>query len=170
MTVGAGSSDRLVGGLAVVAVLGTSAAVQVRGRLMDARRSMIVGLLLLPLGLLLIVATVLLQSLASLVLGCVITGGAQGFGWMGSSESVGRVAPPDQRASVLSAFYIVAYTGVALPVLAVGVGADWVGLPTAVSALAVAVTIAALGLIAHLLRSRRGSTTRGAERSFRFSK
>ena len=166
----AGSSDRLVGGLAVVAVLGTAGAVQVLGRLMDARRSMIVGLLLLPLGLLLIVATILLQSLASLVLGCVITGGAQGFGWMGSSESVGRLAPPDQRASVLSAFYIVAYAGVALPVLAVGVVTDWVGLPTAVSALAVAVTVAALGLIAHLLRPHRGSTTSGAYRSFRFSK
>jgi len=165
-----GSSDRLVGGLAVVAVLGTAGAVQVLGRLMDARRSMIVGLLLLPLGLLLIVATILLQSLASLVLGCVITGGAQGFGWMGSSESVGRLAPPDQRASVLSAFYIVAYAGVALPVLAVGVVTDWVGLPTAVSALAVAVTVAALGLIAHLLRPHRGSTTSGAYRSFRFSK
>jgi hypothetical protein len=91
----------------------------------------------------------------SLVLGCVITGGAQGFGWMGSSESVGRLAPPDQRASVMSAFYVVAYAGVALPVLAVGVGADWVGLPTAVSALAVAVTVTAPSLVACLLRPDR---------------
>jgi MFS family permease len=144
----AGSSDPLVGGLAVVAVLGTAGSVQLLGRMMDARNSMIIGLLLLPLGLLLIVATVLFQSRAGLVFGCVITGGAQGFGWMGSSESVGRLAPPDQRASVMSAFYVVAYAGVALPVLAVGVGADWVGLPTAVSALAVAVTAAVLCLVA----------------------
>jgi hypothetical protein len=108
---------------------------------------MIIGLLLLPLGLLLIIATILVQSRASLALGCVVTGGAQGFGWMGSSESVGRLAPPDQRASVMSAFYVVAYAGVALPVLAVGLGADWVGLPTAVSALAVAVTVTALSLV-----------------------
>ena len=151
----AGSSDPLVGGLAVVAVLGTAGGVQILGRMMDARNSMIIGLLLLPLGLLLIVATILLQSRASLVLGCVITGGAQGFGWMGSSESVGRLAPSDQRASVMSAFYVVAYAGVALPVLAVGVGADWVGLPTAVSALAVAVTVTALSLVACLLRPDR---------------
>jgi MFS family permease len=151
----AGSADPLVGGLAVVAVLGTAGGVQILGRMMDARNSMIIGLLLLPLGLLLIVATILLQSGASLVLGCVITGGAQGFGWMGSSESIGRLAPPDQRASVMSAFYIVAYAGVALPVLAVGVGADWVGLSTAVSALAVAVTVSALSLLACLLRTDR---------------
>jgi hypothetical protein len=113
---------------------------------------MIIGLLLLPLGLLLIVATILLRSPASLVLGCVITGGAQGFGWMGSSESVGRLAPREQRASVMSAFYIVAYAGVALPVLAVGMGADWVGLPTAVSVLAAAVIVAALSVLACLLR------------------
>jgi MFS family permease len=151
----AGSSDPLVGGLAVVAVLGTAGGVQILGRMMDARNSMIIGLLLLPLGLLLIVATILFQSRASLVLGCVITGAAQGFGWMGSSESVGRLAPPDQRASVMSSFYVVAYAGVALPVLAVGVGADWVGLPAAVSALAVAVTVTALSLIACLLRRDR---------------
>lgn len=58
-------------------------------------------------------------------------------------------------ASVMSAFYVVAYAGVALPVLAVGVGADWVGLPTAVSALAVAVTVSALSLLACLLRPDR---------------
>jgi len=157
-----GSSDRLVGGLAVVAVLGTAGAVQILGRTMDARNSMIIGLLLLPPGLLLIIATLLLQSRASLVFGCVITGGAQGFGWMGSSESIGRLAPPEQRASVMSAFYIVAYAGVALPVLAVGVAADWVGLPTAVSTLALAVTVTALGLVTGLLRPHRVSTISGA--------
>jgi hypothetical protein len=157
-----GSSDRLVGGLAVVAVLGTAGAVQILGRMMDARNSMIIGLLLLPLGLLLIIATILLQSRASLVFGCVITGGAQGFGWMGSSESIGRLAPPEQRASVMSAFYIVAYAGVALPVLAVGMGADWVGLPTAVSTLAVAVTVTALSLVTRLLGPHRVSTISGA--------
>ena len=153
-----GSSDRLIGGLAVVAVLGTAGAVQVFGRLMHARNAMAMGLVLLPLGLLLIVATIFFQSRASLVLGCVITGTAQGFGWMGSSESVGRLAPPGQRASVMSAFYIVAYTGVALPVLGVGVSADWIGLPAAVSTLAVAVTVAALTLVARLYRHHRVST------------
>jgi MFS family permease len=156
-----GSSDRLIGGLAVVAVLGTAGAVQVLGKMMAMRGAIIAGLLLLPLGLLLIVATLLSQSLVSLVLGCLVTGAAQGFGWMGASESVGRLAPPDQRASVVSAFYIMAYAGVALPVLAVGVGADWVGLPAAVSTLAVAVTIAALSLTVHFLRSHRVSTASG---------
>lgn len=156
-----GSSDRLIGGLAVVAVLGTAGAVQILGRMMNARNAMIIGLLLLPVGLLLIVTTVLLQSGASLVFGCVVTGGAQGFGWMGSSESVGRLAPPEQRASVMSAFYIVAYAGVALPALAVGVGADWVGLPTAVSTLAVALTVTALSLIVRLLRPHQVSTVSG---------
>jgi MFS family permease len=146
-----GSSDRLIGGLAVVAVLGTAGTVQILGRRMDAQRAMTIGLLLLPLGLLLIVATELFRSQTSLVVGCLITGSAQGFGWMGSSESVGRLAPPDQRASVMSAFYIVAYAGVALPVLAVGVSADWIGLPAAVSVLALAVTVAALSLVVRLL-------------------
>jgi MFS family permease len=152
-----GSTDRLIGGVAVVAVLGTAGAVQILGRRMDARNAMTTGLLLLPLGLLLIVATLVFQSRVSLVFGCLITGCAQGFGWMGSSESVGRLAPSEQRASVMSAFYIVAYAGVSLPVLAVGVSADWVGLPTAVSALAVIVTVLAIGLVARLLRSHRVS-------------
>jgi len=43
----------------------------------------------------------------------------------------------------------------ALPVLAVGVGADWVGFPTTVSTLAVAVTVTALSLVACLLRPHR---------------
>jgi MFS family permease len=152
-----GSSDRLIGGLAVVTVLGTAGTVQILGRRTDAQRAMTIGLLLLPLGLLLIVATELFRSQASLVVGCVITGSAQGFGWMGSSESVGRLAPPDQRASVMSAFYIVAYAGVALPVLAVGVSADWIGLPAAVSVLALAVTVAALSLFVRLLAAIRPS-------------
>jgi MFS family permease len=157
-----GSSDRLVGGLAVVTVLGTAGAVQILCRMVTARTAMIAGVLLLPLGLLLIILTILFQSGASLLFGCLVTGCAQGFGWMGSSESVGGLAPVEQRASVMSAFYIVAYAGVALPVLAVGVGADWVGLPAAVSTLAAAVTVAAFGLVARLLRSNGVSTIRGA--------
>ncbi len=157
-----GSSDRLVGGLAVVAVLGTAGAVQILGRMMHARNAMMIGLLLLPLGLLLIVATIFFQSVASLVLGCLVTGTAQGFGWMGSSESVGRLAPTEQRASVMSAFYIVAYAGVAIPVLGVGVSADWIGLPAAVSTLAVAVTVAALILVACMRQPHRVSTISGA--------
>ena len=157
-----GSSDRLIGGLAVVAVLGTAGAVQILGRRMHARNAMNIGLVFLPLGLLLIVATIFFQSQASLVLGCIITGTAQGFGWMGSSESIGRLAPPEQRASVMSAFYIVAYAGVAIPVLGVGVSADWIGLPAAVSTLAVAVTVAALSLVARLYRHQRMSAVSGA--------
>ena len=156
-----GSSDRLIGGLAVVAVLGTAGAVQILGRRMHARIAMNIGLVLLPLGLLLIVATMFFQSRTSLVLGCVVTGTAQGFGWMGSSESIGRLAPPEQRASVMSAFYIVAYAGVAIPVLGVGVSADWIGLPAAVSTLAVVVTVAALSLVARLYRHQRMSTVSG---------
>ena len=76
-------------------------------------------------------------------------------------HGLGRLAPPEQRASVMSAFYIVAYAGVALPVLAVGVGADWVGLPTAVSTLAVAVTVTTLSLVVRLFRPHQVSTIRG---------
>jgi hypothetical protein len=47
-------------------------------------------------------------------------------------------------------------------VLGVGVGADWVGLPTAVSILAVVVTVTALSLVARLLRLGPVSTIGGA--------
>ena len=61
---------------------------------------------------------------------------------------VNRLSPETQRAEVTSSFYIVSYLGVALPAVAIGFGAQMVGLPTAVTVFSVVVSLLALVLLA----------------------
>lgn len=64
------------------------------------------------------------------------------------------MAPPESRAEVLSACYVIIYLGESLPVLGVGHGAGWVGLYPAV--VAFAALIGGLGALTALLAARQG--------------
>lgn len=69
---------------------------------------------------------------------------------------INAIAPPDHKAEVLSAIYVVIYTGVALPIIGVGVLAVGVGLLTAVQIFAwIVAAIALLGMVIQRVDTRR---------------
>lgn len=147
-------NNLLVGGGAVSVMLGTACAAQVVARRAPVRWTMASGMVAQVAGLAAIVAAVPTQSIPLLLAGAILDGAGLGLAFMGGLGLVGRVAPPENRAEVLSACYVIIYLGESLPVLGVGYGAGWVGLYPAVTAFAV--LIGGLGVLTALLAARRG--------------
>lgn len=156
-----GSTNRLLGGLTVVGFLTTAGLVQLFTRGMHYRRAISLGLVLIPPSLVLICATLVWKSGLGLLAGAVIAGAAQGLSWMGCSELVNRITPAAIRASVLSALYIAGYFGAALPVVATGFAADWLGLLPAIFILAAFFSV--LAIVLQFRNLRFGREERAAE-------
>ncbi|MHA4816094.1 MFS transporter [Streptomyces aculeolatus] len=78
------------------------------------------GCVVLVLGLLLIGASLLAESLPILVLGAVAGGAGQGLSFRAGLTLIGAAAPELQRSATLSAFFVFAYVGISLPVVGVG--------------------------------------------------
>jgi MFS family permease len=93
----------------------------------NSRPVLLVGLGLFPVGLVLTVAAMSAASLALFVIAAVIGGGAFGALVIGSLSVANRLASPQTRAQVISSYFVFAYCGLALPVVGVGVAADYVG-------------------------------------------
>jgi len=80
----------------------------------------------------------------------VIGGLGIGLAFMGSLAAINQVAPPKQRAALVSAFFVAAYIGVSVPVVGVGLLAQGTNLLvasiclTAVIALLLLLTLAAV--------------------------
>ena len=135
----------VVGGGAVSVMLGCACAIQVLLRKLSPRRAMVLGMMALIAGLAAMVVAVPAGSILLLLAAALLDGAGLGLAFMGGLGLVGRVAPPLNRAEVLSACYVIIYLGESIPVLGVGYGADWIGLYPAV--VAFAAVIGGLGLL-----------------------
>ena len=55
-------------------------------------------------------------------------GGGFGVAFLGALRALSVAIPPEHRAAVMSAFYIVAYASISVPAILAGVGGDALGL------------------------------------------
>jgi MFS family permease len=123
-----GITDLAVSGAVVFSVfLGSTLGQLLTGRL-GTRRALPAGCLMLVVGLLLVAASLALRTLDLLVAGALCGGFGQGLGFRAALTAVGRVAPADRRAGTISSLFVVAYTGISLPVVGVGALTVWLGL------------------------------------------
>ena len=104
----------------------------------SARSASLVGLAVLPVGLLLITLALPAKSLALFLVGAMVGGAAVGFAFRAAVLTLNTIAPPDRRAEVLSTFFVVAYIGITVPVVGTGL------LLTTTTLLTAVVTLAAL--------------------------
>lgn len=84
------------------------------------RRALPLGSFVLVGGLALVAASLAAESLGLLVAGAVVGGLGQGLAFRAAVTSIGAAAPPAQRAGTISAFFVIAYIGISLPVIGVG--------------------------------------------------
>ena len=103
----------------------------------SARTASLVGLAVLPVGLLLITLALPAKSLALFLVGAMVGGGAVGYAFRAAVLTLNTIAPPDRRAEVLSTFFVVAYIGITVPVVGTGL------LLTTTTLLTATVTLAA---------------------------
>lgn len=138
----------LVFGGAVVAATALSAAlVQLVATRIPARRAAVVGDIGMAFALLALIPALATHSWVAVLLAGVFLGGTFGLGFGGSLRHLSDVVPQNRRGETMSAYYLLAYTAMALPTVLAGWAANTWGLSTVfpwfVSAAAVACLVAA---------------------------
>lgn len=121
-----GEHNLAVTGAVVFSVFCASTGGQLLMGRIGARAALPWGCAVLAAGLVLVGTSLLVESLPLLLVGAITGGVGQGMAFRAGLTAVGSAAPEEHRGATISAFFVVAYLGISLPV--VGVGALTVGL------------------------------------------
>jgi MFS family permease len=114
------TTNHFVAGLSVFLLAGSGAVAQLAFGRSVPWIGAAAGSVALSLGTLLIVAAAAKDSGALYVAGAVIGGAGFGVAFLGALRALSAVIPPEHRAAVMSAFYIVAYASLSLPAILAG--------------------------------------------------
>lgn len=137
-------------GPALFAVNGTGALVQPLARRMDSTLSVKIGLILLPIGYVLLLGGIWLGVIYLVLIGTAIVGAAgYGFIYLGGLAEVSRLGG-EQRARAVSGYFLCAYLGFGLPSILLGIIADIFGVIFALVSFTVVVIAASYKLISQL--------------------
>ncbi|MFB7513321.1 MFS transporter [Streptomyces sp. NPDC056144] len=120
--------NHAVTGLIVALAFFASTAGQLAVDRVGVARSLTLGCAVLFVGLALLAAALSTDLLVLVVLSALVGGTGQGLAFRAALTSVAAAAPEDRRAAVISALFVVAYTGISIPVIGVGLLADPLGL------------------------------------------
>ncbi|MFE0464380.1 MFS transporter [Kitasatospora sp. NPDC058965] len=118
-------------------------------------RAVPLGCLVLIAGLALLAVSLASTTLAPLVLSALVGGAGQGMGLRGAVGEVAAAAPAEHRGGVLSALFVVAYFGISIPVIGVGLLSEPLGLADAGMVFAACMAVLAAASGAYLLRLTR---------------
>jgi len=130
--------SHLAGGAAVLALAGAGGLSQLVFHKLPPRRAMGIGSLVLAVGMASTVATLWAESAVLFLAASLVTGVGFGVAFMGAIRLVSTTAPVEHRASVMSAFYVVAYLSLSIPTVIAGL---------VVPALGIEPTFRILGLV-----------------------
>ncbi|MFI9271235.1 MFS transporter [Kitasatospora sp. NPDC052896] len=139
-------------GLVVVVLFLASITGQLSSARLGEHRSLLAGCAALIAGMALVALGLVTSSLAFLTLGGAVAGAGQGLAFRAGLDSIVRQAPPSTRGSVTSAFFVVLYAGIALPVIGEGALANALGLVpagTLFSGFVILLGVTALLFLAH---------------------
>ncbi len=147
-------SSHTVAGLIAFLVFGSAALAQIATtRLKPARLFTFGSLVLLPVGLVLVVAAILSSSFALLVIGGVVVGAGSGMAFRAAVTSVIEIAAADSRSEALAGLFLIGYVGMSVPVVLLGILLQFAPLPPSI------ITFGALMLVlivlSALLNARR---------------
>ncbi|MFJ6138198.1 MFS transporter [Kitasatospora sp. NPDC092286] len=126
-----GVHNHAVVGLVVFLAFFGSTIGQLLGARLDPVRALPLGCLVLVVGLALMAGSLAWTSLPALVLSALIGGAGQGLALRGAVAVVARAAPVAHRGAVLSSLFVVAYLGISIPVIGIGVLTGPLGLAEA---------------------------------------
>ncbi|GAB7186975.1 MFS transporter [Kitasatospora sp. Ki12] len=118
-------------------------------------RAIPLGCLVLIAGLALLAVSLAWTVLAPLVLSALVGGAGQGMALRGAVGEVAAASPAEHRGGALSALFVVAYFGISVPVIGVGLLTGPVGLAHAGLVFAACMAVLAAASGAYLLRLAR---------------
>jgi hypothetical protein len=126
-----GTTNHLVAGVGVFALSGAAAVAQLVLRRTAPWAGAAGGSLALSAGMVLLVVAAKGESSVTYLAAAVIGGAGFGVAFLGALRALTTVIPPEHRAAVMSAFYVVAYAALSLPAIAGGILVSSIGvLPT----------------------------------------
>ncbi|MEU8222963.1 MFS transporter [Kribbella sp. NPDC048915] len=114
--------SRLLAGVVTFAVFIAGAASQAVFVRLSRAAQLRAGLAAMSVGLVGVAAGGLLPDLAVFVVGGVLAGAGVGLVFRGAVATAAALAEPSSRGEVLAALFLIAYAGLAIPVLAIGAG------------------------------------------------
>ncbi|MFC0039729.1 MFS transporter [Actinomadura rayongensis] len=147
-------TNRAVAGTVVFSMFAGSVVGQTALSRVPGRLALRLGCLVLIAGLGAIAVALATSTLAPLVLGTIVVGVGQGLGFRAGMTAISEASPAARRAETVSSFFVVAYVGISVPVILVGVAAHAWGLRTAGLTFTGAVALVALTAFLLLLRRR----------------
>ncbi|MFB6522224.1 MFS transporter [Streptomyces sp. NPDC056401] len=147
-----GVHNRAVSGLVVALAFFASTAGQLAVGRIGVERSLPLGCAVLLAGLALLAGALWWDQLALVVLSALVSGVGQGLAFRGALSAVAGASPADQRAAVISTLFLVAYTGISLPVIGVGVLEGPLGLEGAGLVFIACMAVLVVGAAGYLLR------------------
>ena len=148
------TSDNLVAGLSVFALAAPGAVAQLVFGRAAPWLSATLGSIALATGLLLIVLAASTESSAVFLVGAVVGGGGFGAAFLGALRALSAAIPPQHRAEVMSAFYVVAYAALSLPAIAAGIVVTPLGLEPTFELFGSVIAAIALVVAAEAWRTR----------------
>jgi MFS family permease len=149
-----GETSHAVAGAVAFAAFASGALAQVALSRFDLRQMLRISPYLLIPGLALLVAGMWLPSLAVFVIGGVVTGAGSGLVFRGALAAAGSTAPQEARAEVLSGYFLGAYVGLSVPVVALGVATQYVAARDVMLVFVVLVSIAVIVSVRAVLREQ----------------
>ncbi|MFF1838624.1 MFS transporter [Streptomyces sp. NPDC058231] len=123
-----GVHNLAVSGAVVFSVFLASTVGQSLTQRIGVRLALPLGCGILIVGLLFVASSLIAESMPLLVLGAVCGGAGQGLAFRSALTLVSGAAPAHRRGGTISAFFVVAYAGISVPVVGVGAMATWLGL------------------------------------------
>ncbi|WP_052864127.1 MFS transporter [Streptomyces niger] len=147
-----GVTNLAVSGAVVFSVFLGSTAGQSLTEKLGARRALPYGCFVLVAGLAMVAGSLVAELLPLLVAGAVCGGLGQGLAFRAALTSVAAAAPAEHRGGTISTFFVVAYTGISLPVVGVGALTVALGLRGAGLTFTACVAVLASCTGVHLLR------------------
>ncbi|MGW0846073.1 MFS transporter [Streptomyces sp. NPDC002787] len=144
--------NHAVSGLVVALAFFASTAGQLAVGRVGVGRSLPLGCAGLLAGLALLAGALHWNLLTLVVLSALIGGTGQGLAFRAALAAVAEASPADRRATVISTLFVVAYAGISVPVIGVGLLTDPLGLENAGLAFIVCMTALVSTATAYLLR------------------
>lgn len=148
-------TDHLLIGVVASALLVSATLGQVLSTRLPERVALPGGCATLAAGIAVFAAGILAASLPIVLVGAIGAGLGLGAVFRAGLQAVTARSPQDRRSEVSSAFFLVLYTAISIPVIGVGAGAQLFGLVPTIMVFALLVAALALGAGASLLRMTR---------------
>jgi len=153
--VATGATLPIVGGVVVATLTLTGAVIVVALRNVAPERRLRLGISSLSLGVVITLAGVQWGLVGVMMVGTVVSGMGFGSAFSGTLGTVMPLARPDERASLLSAYFVVGYLAFSLPAVLAGLLAPIVGLTTAADFYGIGVILLAVGSLASTMFRRK---------------